>query len=334
MKRIPICDGFKVTENGEVFDKRGRKRQTYKNGSGYIIVAVLVGGTWTTMGVHRLVAYTYVPNDKPFERNQVNHIDGNIENNHFSNLDWVTFGENNIHHAILNSVSSMIKVVCDENGELTGYKSLIDASEKTGLSVKEIWFSIKDSTPINGKSFSHMCRGVVKPHAWLSRHRRGTFNGDPKIRTGVKTLNVRTGEVVQYDSIYDCAVRHNLQPAQVYYYIQKNGRVSIMKKLYQVAYVSDEFVQLNKDSLEEILSRGSKPVIVFDIENNVFIRYASAGKFIRQWKLSKKAVTARLKADSLSRVDRFVFLYENESNFKRLADYVKVPALHDTTAQQ
>lgn len=45
--------------------------------------------------VHRLVAYAYLA--KPYGKDYVNHIDGNIHNNHVSNLEWVTARENNLH---------------------------------------------------------------------------------------------------------------------------------------------------------------------------------------------------------------------------------------------
>ena len=57
---------------------------------------VLKDGTSKSFFRHRLVMLCFCPNKKANEL-QVNHIDGNKENNSIENLEWCTNQENRIH---------------------------------------------------------------------------------------------------------------------------------------------------------------------------------------------------------------------------------------------
>lgn len=56
--------------------------------------------------VHRYVAMTFVENNQ--SKREVNHIDGNKENNHYTNLEWVTSKEN-VSHAFKNNLRACFK---------------------------------------------------------------------------------------------------------------------------------------------------------------------------------------------------------------------------------
>ena len=73
-----------------------RIMRPWKDDRGYAIVDLYGLNTRRIRKkVHRLVALNFVPNlsKKP----DVNHIDGNKENNKLSNLEWVTPAENTAH---------------------------------------------------------------------------------------------------------------------------------------------------------------------------------------------------------------------------------------------
>lgn len=67
-----------------------------KNNCGYRRVTFYNGDIRERVFVHRLVAKTFIPTEGMKDL-QVNHIDGNKENNTVLNLEWVTQSENELH---------------------------------------------------------------------------------------------------------------------------------------------------------------------------------------------------------------------------------------------
>lgn len=92
-----------ITKNGDVYSlKVNRFLKPALNGavgsSRYRYVHIYdYQRNLTNVTVHRLVAKMYCTNDDPENKSQVNHIDGNKENNNFLNLEWVTPSQNNYH---------------------------------------------------------------------------------------------------------------------------------------------------------------------------------------------------------------------------------------------
>jgi hypothetical protein len=103
MKRFRDTDYY-VCENGDVFRKyknkiRLKKPQMvrkYKNGKPikdkYFGMYLYQKSKGTFFLTHRLVAEVYLPN--PNNLPEVDHLDNNRFNNHYTNLEWVSGDEN------------------------------------------------------------------------------------------------------------------------------------------------------------------------------------------------------------------------------------------------
>ena len=63
--------------------------------AGYLLVTLSVDNTQSSQNVHRLVARAFIQNET--NKPQVNHKDGNKENNNINNLEWATASENGLH---------------------------------------------------------------------------------------------------------------------------------------------------------------------------------------------------------------------------------------------
>lgn len=100
-KRTPgiTVAGYEVTKEGRVFSNtnwRGfwRRELTQDlNNDGYPSVRLTLNGRRTRIAVHRLVAMAYLP-DRPSEKHQIRHLDGNKMNSYASNLAWGTAKQN------------------------------------------------------------------------------------------------------------------------------------------------------------------------------------------------------------------------------------------------
>jgi hypothetical protein len=98
-KPIDGTDGkYEVSNFGRVRTngKRPGLLTLTKQPSGYRYAMIaLSNGKQRNCRVHRLVAQYFLPN--PDNMNEVNHKDGNKDNNHVSNLEWCTRSHNVKH---------------------------------------------------------------------------------------------------------------------------------------------------------------------------------------------------------------------------------------------
>lgn len=113
MKTSPIQNYenlYIISEDGKVFSldrniigsdeiiypKKGKELSISVNKqTSYLQVDLWKNGKGKRFYIHRLLAITFITN--PYNKPEVNHIDGNKQNNCLENLEWVTSSENSIH---------------------------------------------------------------------------------------------------------------------------------------------------------------------------------------------------------------------------------------------
>lgn len=87
---------YEVSNFGKIKNIKTNKILKTNNSKGkYLNVSLYINGIQKNFYVHRLVALEFILN--PTNMTQVNHIDGNKQNNNVSNLEWCSNRENTSH---------------------------------------------------------------------------------------------------------------------------------------------------------------------------------------------------------------------------------------------
>lgn len=145
-----VFENYEVSNTGKVRslgnDKTRKTKllKPRKQKTGYLLISVRKNGIVKQCLVHRVVAYTWIPNNDE-TKTEVNHINENKQDNRVENLEWCDRNYN-IHHGtgIERSAEQRRKypkrekrerqtkrVLCIETN--TVYDSIRQAEEKTGI---------------------------------------------------------------------------------------------------------------------------------------------------------------------------------------------------------
>lgn len=135
-KTIIEASNYEISNLGNV-----RNRTTTKilkgrlSKSGYLQVSIKLDETqkFTNKYIHRLVATYWIENVE--NKREVNHIDGNKENNCVDNLEWVTPSENQKHRHLLGNNKTSHRRVGKFNKEgvmIAEYESIVAAAAAEG----------------------------------------------------------------------------------------------------------------------------------------------------------------------------------------------------------
>ncbi len=119
---------------------------------GYSRLSLSKGGVVKAHKIHRLVAEAFLQGE-----GHINHIDGNKQNNHVSNLEFCTQQENNIHahETGLKPSKYYIPIVCNETGEL--FESKAALARSLGISAVMVSSYVRGNMKhIKGKTYTQL----------------------------------------------------------------------------------------------------------------------------------------------------------------------------------
>lgn len=123
-----------MTDEGFVLSQKGKPLKPSKNPQGYYTATLCIDGKPISVAVHTLVARAFCDGYSP--ELQVNHIDGNKENNQANNLEWVTAKENMEHSAHVlknfygkkNHLAKPVVGVSKKDGSTIQFDCIMDAA--------------------------------------------------------------------------------------------------------------------------------------------------------------------------------------------------------------
>lgn len=156
-------------EDGIIFNKKTGKTVGRSDGRYIRVRSQIRNGKTSSKPAHQLIALMFL--DNPEGKLYVNHIDGNTENNHVSNLEWCTHSENMSHARRIglngkaeddkkSSKMSMPVYQLELDGTvIREFRSATEASEHMGSKIFSVCLSYK-------KNVSQPWLNVLKGFGW------------------------------------------------------------------------------------------------------------------------------------------------------------------------
>lgn len=168
-KRIDGTEFYEVSNYGRVRSNNYLGHGTTKvlalakDQKGYLRVRIYFGKQRITCKVHRLVARAFIPN--PSCLPQVNHVDGNKENNHVENLEWCS-AHDNVSHAYASGLKEKNREFARKLGMTYGKEALRRYCDKRKIPVIATNISTGDVYEFESTTKAAQVLGIHQPNIW------------------------------------------------------------------------------------------------------------------------------------------------------------------------
>jgi hypothetical protein len=279
--RVYGHSNYLINAFGIMTNRRGEIIHGSKDINGYVRVRIKNDeGLENNTSIHRLVALTFLEHPIDVTNFIVNHKDGNITNNDFTNLEWCTY-THNIDHAYDNEMRSQnipVLVMNIETRRVMSYYSLRSCCHKLSIPHGGIWWRLRNErhlTPYHGYYIKYLNDERPWPIRGQTQEHYTTVD--------IVTKDLKTGLVEHYNSYGKLMRRFNIQKNSILYQLNKKQpepyKGVLMKHNNEEpwpVYTEDE---LQKYELKT--SPHSKPIRVLDINTGETTDYSGPREFCK-----------------------------------------------------
>jgi len=251
---VPMYNGLMVSEKGDILSisKRNMHLNPVKDDKeSYLTYRYVDPITKKTISLlrHRAVAMAWVPNDDYVKKPIINHKDGNKQNCHASNLEWISFSDNNKRTAAngLKTDNIDVKVMDYKDNKLYIFGSMTEACKFMGRSrINRIEEFCSEPKLVNGR---YQIKLLNDMSDWDFKDLKGEF----KVTIKGKTKHYKTLKDVKAE------LTPNLNEKK-----GKDDVIRTLKKLYPDVVIDfPESNKLNVDTYQVLDIRSGK---IFECE--------------------------------------------------------------------
>jgi len=281
---IPNYVRYAISKDGEILDILNNKIvKQYKNKNKHYPKCSIYDPEFKCkkeIYIHRLVALAWVKNDDYVKKPVVNHKDGNKLNFKYSNLEWVSYSENNLdaHKKGLTNYGIKCRITNIRTNKKTTFNTLSTAVRFMGYKHYIRKFKLL-SRPVN--------------YLYKNKYKLEILDNTPKYATKIKgpydALNIKTKKVISAKTIRD------------FIPITKDKFDVIREKIITKSLVATKHnyiyrMKTNKPWSNEIKSYpGKRVLVVLDTTNNTKKIFKTALDASKYYNLTKDIIYYRVK---------------------------------------
>lgn len=322
---------YLISENGDLYNMiSGKFIGYYLDKDGY--KRVCIDGK-RHIGISRLVAYQFCPNADI--RLVVDHIDGNKQNNHYTNLEWVTVRENTLRAERM----GLRKVRGSDNGNSKYDEKMIHSICKLfeeGISPIEVYRKITGEKYLSqsnnkGMAIYQLIHKIKQRECWPDIVSQYKFSSD--IRRGPKFIKPNEFHTFSEKEIRDICVmiKNEISPQEILSHmnISKDEDPKYRLKrdiIYRIRcgrlwkHIAEEYGIFERDTNYTSYKLDNEQLYEFAYENmsiDEIMKQLDCPKERNQLRLFRRAVSRRVNF-----YKKVIALAGDESL------YIEIPSLH------